>query len=113
MEKTFKVTASDGVDVKDYRFVPKIPKTIEKTGVNEILLNDLIFKLLLNLGVLSGRQVAQEICLPFKIIEKVLQDLKNQMLIGHRSTTGLNDFTYFLTEEGRKQAVIARDASTY
>ena len=113
METVLKVTASDDVEVQDNRFAPKIPKTLEETGINEVLLDDLIFKLLLNRGVLSGRRIAQEICLPFKILEKVLQDLKNQMLLGHRSTIGLNDFTYFLTEEGRKKAVVARNASAY
>ncbi len=35
------------------------------------------------------------------------------MLLAHRSTTGLNDFTYILTEEGRKKAVVARNANAY
>ena len=113
METVLKVTASDDVDERDNRFVPKIPKTLEETGINEILLEDLIFKLLLSQGVLSGWHIAQEICLPFKILEKVLEDLKKRMLLGHRSTTGLNDFTYILTEEGRKKAVVARNASAY
>ncbi len=69
-------TSSNDVDEQDGSFVPKAPKTIAETGINEILLEDLIFKLLLSRGVLSGRQISQEICLPFKILEKVLQDLK-------------------------------------
>ena len=98
MEKVLKMAKSEDADRQNNRFIPAIPKTLKKTGINEVLLDDLIFKLLLSRGILSGREIAKKICLPFRVTEKALQDLKNQMLLGHRSTIGLNDFTYYLTD---------------
>ena len=102
-----------GLMGKTTGFVPKVPRNLIEAGINEILIEDLIFKLLLSRGVLSGRQLAREICLPFEILVEVLKDLKNQMLLAYRSTAGVNDFTYFLTQEGRTKALVARDSSAY
>ena len=37
------------------RFIPAMPRTFEETGLTHILIKDLIFKVLLTKGVLSGR----------------------------------------------------------
>src|SRR5258708_3217446 len=85
-------------------FQPKIPRTAEETGLNLLLIEDLILKLLLNQGILSGKEIAANICLGFALIEPILSDLKNRLLIGHRGNSGLGDFTYVLSEQGRERA---------
>ena len=50
---------------KKQKFNPSVPENLDKTGLSEKLVEDLIFKLLLSRGVLTGRQIAIEICLRF------------------------------------------------
>ena len=57
------------------KFKPPAPENLKQTGLNEKLIEDLIFKLLHSRGVLTGRQIAGEICLPFKSIEHNVFDL--------------------------------------
>jgi len=107
-----KVTHSNE-KVTEQRFYPRVPKDLNQTGLHEKLIEDLIFKLLHSRGVMTGRLISDEICLPFKIIEKVLLSLKKQMLLAYRSDSGTNDFVYMLTEQGRTKALIAVETSAY
>ena len=95
------------------RFYPFVPNDLNQTGLHEKLIEDLIFKLLHSRGVMTGRQIADEICLPFKIIEQILLDLKKQMFLAYRSDSGINDFVYMLTDQGRTKALIAVESSAY
>jgi predicted ATPase with chaperone activity len=107
-----KVAESDKDSAKP-RFFPHVPEDLNQTGLNEKLIEDLIFKLLLSRGVLSGRQIADEICLPFKIIEKTLSDLKRALFLAYRSDSGINDFAYILSEQGREKAITCTEASAF
>jgi predicted ATPase with chaperone activity len=92
---------------------PPVPKEFDELGLPEIMVEDLIFKVLLNKGVLSGREIAHDICIHFSIIEPILGELKRRMLLGYRSTTDFGDFLYVLTESGREKAIVAREISAY
>ena len=94
-------------------FYPLAPENLNQTGLNEKLIEDLILKLLLSLGVMTGRQIADEICLPFKAIEHILTDLRKQLFLTYRSDAGINDFEYMLTEQGRTKALIAAESTAY
>ena len=98
---------------KKQKFNPFVPENLDKTGLSEKLVEDLIFKLLLSRGVLTGRQIAIEICLHFKIIEPILSNLKKQLFLAYRSDAGINDFAYILTEQGRTKANVAVESSAY
>lgn len=95
------------------RFVPKIPENIEQTGLKEIFLEDLICKILLAHGSLSGKKIAGILGLPLKIFSDLLYDLKQRLFLAYQSTSGLDDFDYILTESGRKKALLAREYSNY
>ena len=95
------------------KFYPTAPDNLNQTGLNEKLIEDLIFKLLHSRGVLTGRQIAGEICLPFKSIEHILLDLKQQLFLAYKSDSGMNDFVYMLTEQGRTKAIIGVESSAY
>lgn len=101
------------IDLSEQRFYPSVPEDLNQTGLNEKLIEDLIFKLLLSRGVMSGRQIADEICLSFKIIEQTLLDLKRGLFLAYRSDSGINDFAYILSEQGRLKANIATESSAY
>ena len=100
-------------DLSEGQFYPLVPENLNQTGLNEKLIEDLILKLLLSLGVMTGRQIADEICLPFKAIEHILTDLRKQLFLTYRSDAGINDFEYMLTAKGRTKALIAAESSAY
>jgi predicted ATPase with chaperone activity len=100
-------------DLSERKFYPSMPEDLNQTGLNEKLIENLIFKLLLSRGVLTGRQIADEICLHFSIIEPILSDLKKQLFLSYRSDAGINDFAYILTEQGRAKALVALESSAY
>ena len=100
-------------DILKRKFYPTAPDNLNQTGLNEKLIEDLIFKLLHCLGVMTGRQIADEICLPFKSIEHILLDLKQQLFLAYKSDSGMNDFVYMLTEQGRTKAIIGVESSAY
>lgn len=92
---------------------PPLPKTFDELGLPMILLEDMIFKVLLSKGVLTGREIAAELCLHFSILEPILADLKARLLLGYRSNSGFGDFMYVLTDSGREKGIIAREISAY
>jgi predicted ATPase with chaperone activity len=94
-------------------FFPLPPKTLAETGLNQLALEDLIFKTLLSNGVLSGRELAARLCLEFPLVEGLLGDLKNRLLLAHRSTASMGDFIYQLTDQGREKGLMAREISAY
>lgn len=95
------------------QFQPAIPATLHEAGINEIFLTDLVCKYLLSHGVLTGKEISSKVCLPFSMVEEQLRDLKQRLFVTYQSTSGINDFTYALTEKGREKALQAREASAY
>ncbi len=106
-------THGSSKELSGEKFYPPLLESLNQTGLNEKLIEDLIFKLLLSRGVMTGRQIADGICLHFKIMEQILSDLKKQLFLAYRSDAGINDFAYMLTEQGRAKALIAADTSAY
>jgi hypothetical protein len=97
----------------DKQFFPNPPADLAETGLNAILIEDLICKLLLQHGLLSGKELAQKLCLPLKIFEDLLYDMKQRLILVYQSTAGVNDFTYALSEKGRQKGLLAREFSAY
>jgi len=95
------------------KFYPPDPEDLDTTRLNEKLIEDLIFKLLHSQGVMTGRQIADEICLNFKIIEPILLHLKHQLVLAYKSNAGVSDFVYMLTDQGRAKALIAAESNAY
>ncbi|MEX0712286.1 MAG: AAA family ATPase, partial [Pirellulales bacterium] len=55
-------------------------------------------------GNATGREVADQVRLPFKMIEEVLRQLKTDQLVVYRGTAAMNDYQYQLTDMGRERA---------
>lgn len=105
--------APEEVQLESQSFIPPVPKELDETGLNNIVVEELIFKIMLNKGAMSGRDIAQSLCLHFTMVEKILADLKDRLLVAHRRTVGIGDFEYVLTEEGHNKARAAREISAY
>lgn len=106
-------TVLPGPQASSSRFVPALPKTLEETGLNAQVVEDLMLKLLLSKGALSGREIAADVCLHFAVVEPMLLDLKARLLVFHKAGSGVGDFVYMLTETGQEKALLARDVSAY
>lgn len=85
-------------------FVPPAPTSFRDAGLTDSTVEALVLKFLLARGDSTGREIADQIKLPFLLIEELLRDLKNDQLIGIRSSAAMNDFLYQLTDVGRERA---------
>ena len=94
-------------------FRPAEPKTIEETGLTAAVIENLMLKYLLLIGSASGRQIADNVCLPFVILEQIFTSLRARQLIINSGSAQLNDFVYQLTDQGRQRARTAMDTSAY
>ena len=101
------------VPVIDDRYIPKSPKTLEEAGLHQNDVFPVILKYLLLHGVQPGRQVAQQMKLPFQLICPLLESLKTDLLIGRKAVHGVADYEYELTPKGVDQAKIALKRTTY
>ncbi len=94
----------------DNPFVPLEPRSFEEAQLTETEVEGLVLKFLLARGDGSGRQIADQLKLPFILIERLLRSMKQDQLLAHRHSAPMNDFQYQLTEFGRERA---RRLATY
>ena len=94
-------------------FTPLEPHNLEEAGIPESLVEGLICKRLLSIGLESGRSIAEHLCLPFGIVEERLHKLRSRQLMSHRGAAALNDHVYALSEQGREFAQHAHDYCSY
>lgn len=94
-------------------FWPSEPTSLEDAGLGETFVETLICQLLLSVGTLSGRKIAERIGLPFGIVDLQLAGLRTKQYIAHARSAPLNDFYYSLTENGQKRAVASQRNCSY
>ena len=97
----------------DESFRPSEPTTLQETGLPVSLVEALIIKRLAVVGLCSGRQLANDLCLPFAALEKMFQQLRSRQIMVHKGSAPLNDYSYALTETGRDRAAIASRVCSY
>src|ERR1700722_11478696 len=85
-------------------FVPAAPKSLEDAGLSETEVNDLILKFLFRRGVQSGRAIAEQLRLPFAILQSTFQAMKNSQLIVIAKNSSVSDFEYSITGKGIEAA---------
>ncbi|PSJ17358.1 hypothetical protein [Nitrosomonas supralitoralis] len=68
--------------------VPPIPLKIISTGLSEAFLSDLLLKAVYQeAGTFTLRQIIKKLCLPFSVIDELIELLKADQLIAIRSAT--------------------------
>lgn len=95
------------------RFVPAVPKTLAETGLVQVVVEELILKIMLAKGAMTGRELAADLCLHFSLVESILADLKSRLLVMHKNSSNMGDFLYILSEVGQEKAIMAREISAY
>lgn len=92
---------------------PPEPKSVEEAGLSEHDVESLIFKTLLHYGPLSGSALADHMCLPRAVLLDTLGRMREDLSIAIRSSSGVSDYVYQLTDPGHSRAKQHRDRSPY
>lgn len=95
------------------RFVPAVPKTLAETGLVQVVVEELILKIMLAKGAMTGRELSTDLSLHFSLVESILADLKSRLLVMHKNSSNMGDFLYILSEVGQEKAIMAREISAY
>jgi len=110
-------TITRRIPVDDSPKVPAVPQpsTVEETGLELSMLVDLALKTIHFAGRPSGRQLADQLCLPFPVVEEIITFLRQEQAIETVGTAGLGEqlYQYALTERGRRKTEEALDRSHY
>lgn len=94
-------------------YFPRAPERLEETGLTSDEIERLMLKFLMATGTATGRAVAQQIRLPFGIIDPLLKGLKYDQLLSFVGTAEMGDYEYSITEMGRERARRYSDECTY
>jgi len=89
---------------RDEPWRPAEVDTLTIAGASESVVEAIMLRFMINVGETEGRVVADQLKLPFRMIEPILARLKMDQLVGYRSSTATNDYVYILTEAGRALA---------
>ena len=95
------------------QFVPMRPKTLQESGLQVNELSPLLIRFLFLHGVQSGRRIADQVKLPFDVVDPVLQALKSELLVSIKAASVVGDYIFELTPKGQDQARLYLERSTY
>lgn len=86
--------------------IPRAPETYEEAGLTSSFVQDLAIKHLYRSGVLTGREIAFHLHLPYMLIEQMLDEIVEMTYAEKRGGQGLGSATdrFSLTERGKGQA---------
>ena len=85
-------------------FLPIEPKSLREAELTDSEVEALILKYLLARGSAPGHTIAEQLRLPFVLIEVLLRELKDDRLLGHKRSAPMNDYVYEMTDLGRERA---------
>lgn len=87
-------------------FVPPMPSTIEETGLNRTLLNEMVVRVIYTKSRITGAGLAEHLHLFYGVVEPLLNDLRRAEYIDIVGQRGYGDFNYeySLTAKGAQAA---------
>ena len=85
-------------------FIPQEPQLFRAAGLNDSIVESLALKHLLARGDSTGREVADQLKLPFILVDELLRALKTEQLVVYRAAAPMNDYLYQLSDLGRERA---------
>lgn len=94
-------------------FRPLAVADFQQAGLHFAQIESLVLKFVLNIGVASGRRIAEELGLPFGPFPEFLRNLKNQQIVAYTNSATANDYLYTLTESGRARAKLYNEECSY
>jgi hypothetical protein len=84
-------------------FVPMEPASFREAQLTDSEVEALILKFLLARGDATGRDIADQVALPFVLVDELLRTMKNDQLVVHKGSAPMNDYQYQLTDIGRER----------
>ena len=99
--------------LSDEAYWPTEPQSLVETGLTTSFIDGMVAKLLGTVGATSGRSIAEQICIPFRLLEELLASLRARQVIVHAGSAPFNDYYYSLTDNGRKFAAAQTEACSY
>ncbi len=97
----------------DTGFTPPAPASFAEGNISEHLVESLSLKFLQNRGTVSGRDISDQLCLPFRLLDEFLRNLKKEQLVSHKTSAPMQDYIYELTTTGHERAKRYREQTTY
>ncbi|QEG23428.1 ATP-binding protein [Mariniblastus fucicola] len=94
-------------------YAPPAPTTLESAGLHPNDLYPLVLKFLYLHGQRTGIRIAEQLKLPFHVVEPVIQSLKQDLLIAHKAAAGMSDYSYEIAPAGIEQAKIHLARTSY
>jgi hypothetical protein len=85
-------------------FLPIEPASFHEAGLNDSEVEALILKFLFARGDASGRDIADQLKLPFVLIGELMRQIKTDQLVVLRGSAPMNDYQYELTDLGRERS---------
>ena len=85
------------------RFFPVEPRSFIEAQLTDTEVEALVLKYLLARGDATGRNIADQVKLPFVLVDELLRNMKNDQLVCHRGDAPMNDYQYQLTDLGRER----------
>lgn len=108
---------ADACDARSGRnsggFSPRKPCTLAEAGLTRDFVERLLCRHLHVNGVSSGRHLAREMGLTFRMIEPILSQLKTDMLVVHKKTAAAGDYEFALSDAGTERAERYMTITTY
>lgn len=94
-------------------YTPPEPRTLTDAGLSDSEVEGLILKFLAARGDATGWAIADQVRLPYALVVTSLDQLKDARLVAYRSSAGVNDFLYQITDLGRDGAHRLAQRCTY
>ena len=85
-------------------FVPRQPRTMREAGIAPVMVEKIIMRFLFQVGIETSRKIANQVKLPYKVIEPMFRQLRQDKHIDLSGTTSTGDSEYVITESGRERA---------
>jgi predicted ATPase with chaperone activity len=85
-------------------FWPLAPADWDEMKLSPTAAEELSLKCLMNRGSASGREMSDQIAIPFGMLSALLNQMKANRLVVHRGSAQLGDYVYQLSESGMEAA---------
>lgn len=94
---------------------PVTPESLKESGLPSGFICDMLLRTIYTRGTMLGRDLAQLLCLPFKVIREPLKYLKDDksIQVDGGDLVGEVSYKFSLTDLGRKRAQDAMDQCAY
>ncbi|MEO0529509.1 MAG: AAA family ATPase [Planctomycetota bacterium] len=104
---------AEEVAVSASGWYPPEPSSFSTAGLSDTEVENLLLKFLNARAEATGRDLAEHIRLPFRLIDPLMQSMKDDQLVAHKAASVMNDYVYTLTGVGRDRAKKLAEYCTY